>query len=300
MRHSLFLLVVFSSFTSPLVLADRVPAYLIRLPASLETAFVAETTAAKFYRFDNGDGGAVVQRETSYMSIGQYGGGKLYSGDRRTPLGIYFVTEQLDTSRMHEKYGVTAFPIDYPNALDRRLNRTGDGIWVHGVDTRGGKRPPRDTDGCIALPNDALMALENRMVANRTPVIIADVVDWVEQDEIHAIGRALDVAVFRWADSLERQDIATHLALYDDEFRHWGLNKKEWSALRSQALGTRDIDSVKVSDVLLLADPLQQGTYLSRFRLSIDEGERSVELMKRLYWRRGANGVLRIIAEDSG
>ena len=62
------------------------------------------------------------------MSIGQEGPGKQSSGDKRTPLGVYFVTEQLDTSKLHEKYGVTAFVLDYPNVWDLRSRRSGDGI----------------------------------------------------------------------------------------------------------------------------------------------------------------------------
>lgn len=280
--------------------SESLPAYLIRLPESVPTVFVAETRTAEFHRFENLASGTMVYRGASYMSIGQYGDGKRYSGDRRTPLGIYFVTEQLDTSRMHEKYGVTAFPIDYPNALDRRSKKTGDGIWVHGVDPRGGKRPPRDTDGCIALPNDRLAALESQFVANSTPVIITKALDWVRQEEIEAIGRALEAAVSRWAVSLERRDIDAYLSLYDDEFRHWGLDKQQWSALRAQTLGKRNIKRVVPGDLLLLADPVETDTYLSRFRLSIDDDAASVELTKRLYWRRDAGGVLRIIAEDSG
>jgi hypothetical protein len=280
--------------------SERVPAYLIRLPESVLSVFVAETRSAEFHRFENSANGTMVYREASYMSIGQYGDGKRYSGDRRTPLGIYFVTEQLDTDRMHEKYGITAFPIDYPNALDRRSNKTGDGIWVHGVDPKGGKRPTRDTDGCIALPNDRLAALEDLFVANITPVIVTEAVDWVHREAIDKIERELEAAVSQWIASLERRDVDAYLALYDDEFRHWGLDKQEWSALRAQTLGERNINSVTVGDLLLLADPVEDDVYLSRFRLAIDDDAASVELTKRLYWRRNASGALRIIAEDSG
>ncbi|MGB5512177.1 MAG: L,D-transpeptidase family protein, partial [Woeseiaceae bacterium] len=146
------------------------PAHLLRLPESVGTAFIAETSASTLHRFDNVDGQPEHVSQT-YMSIGQNGEGKQTSGDRRTPLGIYFVTEQLDTSRMHEKYGVTAFVLDYPNVLDNQSGKTGDGIWIHGVDARGGKRPPRDTDGCIALPNDELAEMATLFRSNTTPVI---------------------------------------------------------------------------------------------------------------------------------
>ncbi len=278
---------------------NRLPAYLIRLPESVTSVFVAETLAAQFHRFDNVAGAPIEYRGASYMSIGKSGDRKRQNGDRRTPLGIYFVTEQLDTSRMHEKYGITAFVLDYPNVLDRRAKRSGDGIWVHGVDPRAGERPPRDTDGCIALPNESLAMLESRFAANTTPVIVTRRVNWIDRGALLELDRDLERAVSRWATGLQ-QDLYAYLSSYDDDFRHWGMNKQEWVAFRAAALESRPVQKVTVSELLLLAEPAEPGTYLSRFRLAISEGANTVSVTKRLYWRRTALGDLAIIAEDSG
>ncbi|NNC57474.1 MAG: L,D-transpeptidase family protein [Woeseiaceae bacterium] len=278
---------------------ERIPAYVIRLPASVQSVFVAETSTATFYRFARGPGNTIDKRGATYMSIGENGDGKQRDGDRRTPLGIYFVTEQLDTSKLHEKYGLTAFTLDYPNAWDRRMQRTGDGIWIHGVDRRAGKRPPRDTDGCIALPNDVLAMLESQFAANATPVVIAREINWVDPGELSATRRELDAAVSLWANSLRDGDLYTYLSLYDDNFRHWGMDKTEWTALQTETLGSRSIRKVTVGELLLLADPAEDGMYLSRFRLGVTEGTNTVEVTKRLYWRAGRS-TLTIIAEDSG
>jgi len=277
---------------------EQVPAELIRVPASIPTVFVAETSEATFHRFDNEE--ELEYRGSLYMSIGQNGDGKQHSGDRRTPLGVYFVTEQLDTERMHEKYGVTAYVLDYPNTLDRRLQRTGDGIWVHGVDPGGGKRPPLDTDGCIALPNDSLDLLDERFVANVTPVLIAKKVNWVEHGALDTLRNELDEAVSRWANSLQGGDLHAYLSLYDDAFSHWEMNKDEWIAFRAETLSSRPIQKVMIDDLLLLGDPAEPGVYLSRFRLGTTDAKNTLEVTKRLYWRRTATGDLKIIAEDSG
>ena len=282
------------------VIAEPVPAWVLRLPESTPTLFIAETSASAFHRFDRAGDGVVKVRQ-DYMSIGKGGTGKERDGDQRTPLGIYFVTEQLDTSRLHDKYGVTAFPLDYPNAWDRRLGRTGDGIWVHGVDPQGGTRPPLDTDGCIALPNERLLALEQNFAANVTPVLIATELSWDEPGVVAALRVELEQAVTRWADSLEQGDMYAWLDAYDDTFQHWGMNKEEWSAFSLETVGQRPIDDVTVSELLLLADPAEEGLYLSRFRLEISEGaSRSVISMRRMYWRRSESGAFKIVAEDSG
>ena len=235
------------------------------------------------------------------MSIGQAGIGKERSGDRRTPLGIYFVTEQLDTTRLHEKYGVTAFPLDYPNAWDRRRGRTGDGIWVHGVDRAGGIRPALDTDGCIALPNERLLELEQSFTPNITPVLIATEMAWTDATALAEVRDALEAAVADWADSLERGDMFSWLSLYDETFEHWGMNKAEWSAFSLKTVGKRAISDVTARELLLLGDPFEDGLYLSRFRLEISEGDaRKVVSMRRMYWRRSESGAFRVVAEDSG
>jgi len=300
MRCSLPVLILFLLPLPEAWSDDRIPAYLIRLPASVETAYVAATSAATFYRIDNHEHEGMRVADSVYMSIGENGDGKQRDGDRRTPLGIYFVTEQLDTTRYHEKYGPFAFPLDYPNTLDRQARRTGDGIWVHGVDARGGRRPPRDTDGCIALTNADLQALEKTFVPNTTPVIVAREIDWATAGQLDDIRSELETAVARWASSLQRGDLHAYLSLYGEDFRHWGMNKAEWTALTVQTYGERPIQGVAIDDLLLIGHPEQDGLYLSRFWLEITEAGSKVASTKRLYWRKTAGGSLRIIAEDAG
>jgi hypothetical protein len=280
--------------------ADPVPAWVIRVPESTATVFVAEADAAAFHRFDRaGDG--IVRAGQDYMSIGLGGTGKMRVGDQRTPLGIYFVTGQFDTTKLHVKYGVTAFPLDYPNAWDRRLGRSGDGIWLHGVDPRGGRRPPRDTDGCIALPNERLLALAGAFTANVTPVLIGDTLEWEDPAAIAATRAALGEAVRRWAEALAAGDMPAWLDSYDAEFEHWGMNKAEWTAFSLQTFAVRPISEVVVSDLLLLRDPVEDDLYFSRFRLEVTEGDlRKVVSLRRMYWRRSESGAFRIVVEDSG
>jgi len=288
-------------FLSSVVFASEpVPAWLIRLPETTPVVFIAETSASAFHRYDRA-GNSVKKVRQDYMSIGQGGVGKRAAGDQRTPLGVYFVIEQLDTTRLHEKYGDTAFPLDYPNAWDRRLGRTGDGIWVHGVDRSGGVRSPLDTDGCIALPNDRLRELEQNFEPNITPVLIGTEIAWTEAETLAEIRDVLERAVADWAGSLRKGDMFTWLELYDETFEHWGMNKAQWSAFNVETLGKRDISDVAVSNLLLLGDPAEEGLYLSRFRLEISEGAtRKVISMRRMYWRRSESGAFRIVAEDSG
>ena len=277
----------------------ELPAWLIRLPESVPDVFVADAGNASIHHYER-DADGIRLVGSSYLSIGKNGTGKARAGDRRTPIGTYFVTEQLDTSRLHEKYGATAFVLDYPNTWDDRHARSGDGIWVHGVDRRGGQRPTHDTDGCLALPNEQLLALADRFVAGVTPVIIASDVERVSDAERAALAAALEASVQRWSEAMQAGDLYTWLSLYGEDFERWGLTVDEWRALAAEALTASAPSAVTVRELLLLGYPDEPGLYLSRFQLRVENVAGETEVTKRLYWRAADNGELRIVAEDEG
>lgn len=277
----------------------RVPAYLLQLPEGMSDVFVADTGSATLYHYRNSNDGVTLAGE-SYMSIGQNGVGKMREWDRRTPLGIYFVVDRLDTSRLHEKYGVIAFPLDYPNTRDRQEGRSGNGIWVHGVHPGGERRPELDTDGCIALPNEDLARLQDAFVPSSTPVVVTRSIRWASAEDRERITRELREAVTSWAHAYAAADPAAYLALYDSGFSYRGMNREEWLAFRENAIRSRGAAAIALGNLLLLADPEEPGVYLSRFDQRTIAGDAQFETVKRLYWKRGADGLLKIIAEDNG
>ena len=278
---------------------DSVPAYLLRLPKSVSTVLIAETNKSTLHRYVVTQQGAELDDE-SYMSVGQNGVSKMRAWDRRTPLGIYFINEQLDTSKLHDKYGPIAFPLDYPNVWDQLFGRSGDGIWIHGVAAGGDRRPPLDTDGCIALPNDELLAVAGLLTPLVTPVIITRDIRWISPQDLSLIQQRLQSVVDEWASSYLSGDLYSYLNLYGDDFQHRGMNKDEWSAYRLQTMGVAKVRDFYLDDMLLLADPEEDGLYLSRFRQTIADATHTVVTIKRLYWRESADGKLRIVAEDNG
>jgi murein L,D-transpeptidase YafK len=278
---------------------ELVPAYLLQLPASVSVILIAETNTSTLHRLVVTRQGMTLDKK-SYMSVGQNGVGKQRAWDRRTPLGIYFINEQLDTSKLHDMYGPTAFPLDYPNAWDRLLGRSGDGIWIHGVAPGSERRPALDTDGCIALPNDELLDVEKLLIPLVTPILIVRNLEWMSLQELSSIQERLRSVLDEYSGSYLSGDMHRYLTLYSDEFQYRGMNKDEWSAYRLQTIGAREIRDFSLDDVLLLADPEEDGLYLSRFRQTIAYTTHTVVTVKRLYWRESADGKLRIVAEDNG
>jgi len=278
---------------------QRRPAWLLEIPDSVTDILVAETDTATMRRFARA-GNDVVEVDQRYMSIGQNGPGKERAWDRRTPLGVYFITESLDTSKLHDKYGVAAFPLDYPNAWDRFNERTGYGIWLHGVDHNSPNRPPLDTDGCLALPNEEILKLVGRLEPLVTPVIVAREMHWAPAAEVDELRLELRLALDLWRDSQVRDDVLDYLSLYAQDFRYRDMERSEWSAYRMNVFAARKLASVELENVLLVGDPEVPGLYLSRFTQVLATTDGPVRTTKRLYWRRTEGKRWQIVSEDSG
>ena len=282
----------------PAVPADQVPAYLIQVPPSIDSVLIANAASSELLRVAN-DAVTFPVLEKRYMSVGTRGVGKQRTGDRRTPLGVYFMTEELDTRRMDPKYGAAAFVLDYPNAWDRTQSRTGYGIWLHGVHPETPIRPPLDTDGCLALPNAELLDLKPSLALHAMPVIMTRHMQWSSQDHIAELRVELNAAVEAWRASLESGDLFAHLELHHADFSARGMAKPEWARFRAASLAANPVTGVSIDDLLLLRDPEEPELYLARFRQTLTNAEGAVSLTKRLYWRRDDTG-LKVVAEDAG
>ena len=223
---------------------SQLPAYLLELPDSVSDILIADAASATLRRFVH-SGDNIVEKDQRYMSIGLNGAGKERAWDRKTPLGVYFITERLDTSKLHDRYGVAAYPLDYPNAWDRQRRRTGSGIWLHGVDHKNPDRPPLDTDGCLALPNEEILLLADVIEPLVTPVIVAREVVWASPGELEQTRLEFRLALDSWKNSLASGDLNTYLSLYADDFQYREMDKDEWSSYRLSVFEARQLQRRK-------------------------------------------------------
>ena len=119
-------------------------------------------------------------------------------------------------------------------------------------------------------------------------------------ERLSLLRNELEKAIAQWTAAVASGDMHRYLSLYDDDFERWGMQRSEWLSFSMETLGTRVIHDVSSSDLLLLGDPEEDGVYLSRFKLRIDDGSMRIASTRRLYWRRDDGGALKIVAEDSG
>lgn len=98
-------------------------------------------------------------------------GPKEKQGDNKTPEGSYTIDGKNAQSKFHKNLG-----INYPNAYDKKLGRTGGLIKIHGL--RNGNGWIRKihllkdwTAGCIAVTNDEIDEIYSLVKIN-TPIHI--------------------------------------------------------------------------------------------------------------------------------
>lgn len=206
------------------------------------------------------DGNYAVMK--SYKAItGKEIGDKKYSGDNRTPEGIYFVVGEKNKQELSKrwgksanKYGPRAFVLDYPNIFDKRLHKTGFGIWLHGVDKDTRILRPFDTEGCVALTNKDVLDVSNYITPWETPVVIVDKMQSTTTLDIQdERGKVLDM-LETWRKAWESSDISKYTGFYSDHFYSLGKTKAQWESFKQRLAKLRDKTiQVQISEPKILA-----------------------------------------------
>ncbi|EWS65827.1 L,D-transpeptidase catalytic domain-containing protein [Hydrogenophaga sp. T4] len=195
-----------------------VPEQLLQLAPNVQHVVVVDASHSRVYVFEHQASGLQLIR-SFYASVGRAGFDKQVEGDLRTPLGIYHITSRLDDQQVEELYGIGALPLNYPNEHDRRMGRTGSGIWLHGVPRVSYARSPYATEGCVALANDDMAYLMRELEPRRTPVIIAHEVKWVKPDALSAHRAEFREVLSRWTEARSHGDRAMLQALSTRDFQ---------------------------------------------------------------------------------
>ena len=160
----------------------HLPDVLIEAAPYRTKVVVADAAHSRLYLFD-WSGGRWTMRADWYTSIGRGGTVKRREGDRKTPLGVYFVTMWVADKYLSEYYGAGALGLNYPNGWDRHRDRDGYGIWIHGEPRGLGSRPPRWSLGCLMVSNAAMKSLVEAIDDQSIPVIIGEGLRWLAPSE---------------------------------------------------------------------------------------------------------------------
>ncbi|MCV0437494.1 MULTISPECIES: murein L,D-transpeptidase family protein [unclassified Hydrogenophaga] len=261
-----------------------VPEQVLELAGNVRHVVVVDASHSRVYVFAQQSGGLQLIR-SFYASIGRAGFDKEVEGDLRTPLGVYHITSRLDDQQVEELYGIGALPLNYPNEHDRRMGRTGSGIWLHGVPRVSYVRSPYATEGCVALANDDMAYLMRELEPRRTPVIIADEVNWVRPDTLSAHKAEFRQLLSRWTEARSLGDWATIQALSARDFQaDDGAQDRPLKTLVRAAAPARQNRRIDLKEVSIFR--WKRGTEVTVVNFAeVVEGE-TRGLVKRQYWRK--------------
>ena len=263
--------------------AGTVPAQFLQLAPRSRHAIAVDTSRARLYLFENTPGGLKLLADY-YISVGRFGTDKSAEGDLRTPLGIYYVTSNLDPKTLKDFYGAGALPINYPNPYDLRRGKTGGGIWLHGTPPTQFARAPKATDGCVVLANPDLERIIRTVEVRTTPVVIAPSLRWVPQQALQADAKDFTGALEGWRAARAAGDVVRLLSFYTPDAQAAGKPLAEaLPQLRTELERVRGAD-VQLKDLSYLRWTDSADTMVVTFG-EVPAGQRTGPV-RRQYWVR--------------
>ena len=263
--------------------AGSLPSQFLALSSRNKHAIAVDASRSRLYLFENSSSGMKLIADY-YISVGKLGIEKVIEGDQRTPVGVYFITNNLDPKSLKDFYGAGALPINYPNPLDMRRGKTGSGIWLHGTPSEQFSRAPRATDGCVVMANSDLWRIMNTVGIRTTPVVIADKLQWVPPQSIAAEGSQFSDTLQAWRKAKSKADMSTLMGFYAPDFSSYGKSLAQWAKVL-----TDDVSKLKGRDFHLAELSMMRWTDKSdTMVVTFDEVPVGMKAgnTKRQYWMR--------------
>lgn len=240
----------------------HVPTQFLALSAQSRHAIAIDASRSRLYLFENvmtETPGANGRRSPQlrllgdyYISVGLSGIEKVVEGDKRTPLGVYYITSNLDPAGLPDLYGVGALPINYPNPLDLQRGKTGFGIWLHGTPREQFVRAPQASDGCVVLSNPDLERLLSTVQIRTTPVVIAPELHWVEPAALNTDRQQFESALETWRSFKSQGKLGDLKGFYSDRFRSQGLDLAQWWPRVEGEVRANGVRELELKDVSML------------------------------------------------
>ena len=224
------------------------------LPENLQKIIYIDTSNSRLFIFEK-DGMMLNKVFDVYASIGKNGSRKNHEGDKKTPIGIYSLEKKIKQP-LSDFYGEGAYPINYPNSLDKLLNKTGHGIWIHGTPKNTYSRPPQSSDGCVVIANEDFINFEKQINNNNVKVIISDesYEDYFKAS--HESNHSDFISAFNtWKTNWEAKNFDSYLTFYDSNAQYNFKNFKNWTDTKLKVFENSNAINVFVENFLAIDYP---------------------------------------------
>ncbi|WP_027327534.1 L,D-transpeptidase Cds6 family protein [Helicobacter pametensis] len=230
---------------------------------NMEFIFVSNKSIPdlSLYQFNDG---VVSQIGSSNALVGSGKGNKKVSGDLTTPIGVYDLKNKL--TKLDQYYGAMAFVTSYPNAYDKSLQKTGYGIWIHGMPLNG-NRDEKNTKGCIAIENEIITQYDKRIRFDNTILITYE--DNYIQPTKDDIANLL-AQLYLWKDTWEKGDFDNYIAFYSPDFKKPNkTNYKQYKRYKQRIFDKNEKKKIKFSQIDIVPYPNEEGKKL--FRITFNQ-----------------------------
>ena len=190
-----------------------------------------------------------------HTTLGLVPGDKEKEGDKKTPEGIYFFEEVRRPPNLLKKFGKMALTMNYPNAWDRLMKRTGSGIWVHATDEPERLLKNFDSQGCVVIKDEEIEDLFPKITYRTSPTIVYE--DFEKNKELMSPERVakLEGMVSDWARSWSEKNLEAYISHYHPSFSNDGKNLKQWQAYKGQLNKAYAKIDVKLERLHVFAHP---------------------------------------------
>jgi murein L,D-transpeptidase YafK len=226
------------------------------------------------------------------IAVGKEKGDKQREGDNRTPEGIYFTESVIDGEKLPEKYGPKAIPINFPNPMDRRLKKSGYGIWLHGVENNSRIEEANVTEGCVAFYNEDIGELAHWLKPHQGLVVIAsDTAEVNRDDDVRTLRERTEA----WANSWKQRSLDEYISYYDDSFRFKGLDIAGFRDYKRNVFASYKSMTVEFGEIRVVTHPKYAISFMNQ---DFDgDGRFTSRGRKILYWQKDAQGLWKIADE---
>jgi murein L,D-transpeptidase YafK len=227
---------------------------------------------------------------TFACSTGENIGDKQKAGDKKTPEGVYFFTRTISQKQLQAQYGIGAFVLNFPNSMDRKEGKQGNGIWLHGTDK---KLVPFDSRGCIAMENENLLQIGPYIELLRTPIIIEDQIEYKPAGILQKEKEEISDFLLQWEKSWEEKDVDQYTQCYANEFTAGSRDLRAWRSYKQKINQRYKFIDVLIQDIHILK---HTNTFLVSFLQDYDSDGLSSTGFKRLFLQKNSE-VLKISDE---
>ncbi|MCP4149449.1 MAG: L,D-transpeptidase family protein [bacterium] len=222
--------------------------------------------------------------QTFKITTGKQNGRKLKEGDLKTPEGLYFFKSILSGDQLPkvDDYGEKAFILNYPNPIDKKEERKGSGIWLHGAFDNKKTSSPNNSRGCVVLQNKDLVGVSKYIFLNQTPICIYEKILFDTADNIAKKRDRLLDYLKQWKDSWEAKNIDGYIKYYADDFSYRGMNRNRFKSYKKNLNNNYTFIKVTLTNINLYT---YDGYYVVSFNQLYISDKNHFYSKKIQYWK---------------